>query len=352
MASVIDLLTKFAFTVEQLSSVKELVYEGIITSPELSLFTTIFPGIMYDKEIGFVGGGGMLGVAGQGCNPTAQAWSIATRKVTWAPKSWEVYVAQCWTDLEATIAVFSLKSGVSRPDFSESDYMNIVIDFLIQGIKDMMMRLAFFGDTAAKNIADGGTLTAGVSKLHFNWMDGFFKQMVTQYTIDSNQHVTISENAGASYALQALPSTNIQSYLQSLISQADPELMQMQGNVIICTRSFYNAYKLSLQGLGIPETYMNLTTGKNELMYDGYPIYPVDTWDSIIRANYDNGTKWVNPHRAIFTNPSVLAIGVDDEGSFRNTEVWYNKDTRQVKFQAMGQMDAKLANPKLFVYAV
>ena len=86
MASVIDLSTKFAFTVEQLSSVKELVYEGIITSPELSLFTTIFPGIMYDKEIGFVGGGGMLGVAGQGCNPTAQAWSIATRKVTWDSK--------------------------------------------------------------------------------------------------------------------------------------------------------------------------------------------------------------------------------------------------------------------------
>lgn len=352
MATVIDLATKFSFSVEQLSSIKDLVYEGIITSPELSLFTTIHPGIMYDKELGFVGGGGMLGVAGQGCNPTPQEWSIATRKVTWTPKSWEVYVAQCYKELESTIAVFSLKSGVSRPDFSESDYMTIVVDFLVQGIKDMMMRIVFFGDVDAKNIADGGTLTAGVSKLHFNWLDGFFKQMVAQYTIDAKQHVTISENAGATYVAQALPSTNIQSYLQLMISQASPELMQMKDNVILCTRSFYNAYKLSLQGLGISETYMNLTTGKNELMYDGYKMYPIDVWDTIIMANYNNGTKWVNPHRAIFTNPAILAIGVDDEGSLSNTEVWYNKDTRQVKFQAMGQMDAKLANPKLFVYAV
>ena len=351
MAAVID-LAKFAFTKEELTSVKDLVYEGILQSPELALFCTIHEGIKFNKDVGFVGPGGLVGKAGQGCNPTAQSWNIVTRKITWAPADWEVFLKHCYKDLETTIGIYSLKTGIQRADFTSSDYMAIIVDFLIEGIKDMMLRLAFFGDTAADVIANGGKLTAGTDKDFFTLIDGFFKQITVAYTANAKQRVTISENAGANYAAQALVEANVQGYLKSLTAKASPLLKQMDGNIIICTQSFYEAYKGSLQGTSIESMYVNLVTGVKTLSYDGKPLIPVPEFDALIEAYYDNGTKLDNPHRAIYTNPGVLAVGVDEMGNFAEVDVWYDKTDRNVYSLSTGKIDAKLADPKLVQIAI
>jgi len=97
---------------------------------------------------------------------------------------------------------------------------------------------------------------------------------------------------------------------------------------------------------------VNLVTGIKTLSYDGYPMFPIDLLDIIIKAYYNNGTKLVNPHRAIFTNPGILAVGVDDENSFSEIDTWYDKTTRNVYSLAMGKMDVKLANPELVQIAI
>lgn len=345
-------LAKFTFTKEELKSVKELVYEGIIQSPELGLFCTIHEGVKFKKDVGFVGPGGLVGKAGQGCDPEAQSWNVVTRKITWEPADWEVYLKQCYTELESTIAVYSLKTGIQKSDFTSSDYMTIVVDFLIEGIKDMMLRFAFFGDVDADVIANGGQLTAGTDKGFFNVIDGFFKQITTAYTANSKQRIAIAENAGANYAAQALVEANVQGYLKNLTAKASPLLKQMTGNIIICTQSFYDAYKASLQGTSLESMYVNLITGIKTLSYDGKPLIPVPKFDAIIEAYYDNGTKLVNPHRAIYTNPGVLAVGVDEMGNFAEIDVWHEKKDRNVYSLATGKIDAKLANPKLVQIAI
>ena len=345
-------LAKFTFDGEQIQMIKELTYEGILKSVELALFLTVYPGIEFKKEVGFVGKGGLLGKAGQGCDPVAQSWSLGTRKVVWEPAPWEVFIKECYKDLEGTIAAYSLKSGVQRPDFTSSDYMSIVVDFLIEGIKDMIIRVGFFGDTEADTFANGGTLTNGTDKDYFNWLDGFFKQITVAYTANADQRVAIAENAGATYAAQKLLKANMQGYMEALTNQASPLLLQLPGNIIVCTRSYYNAYKNSLQGTAISELYVNLVTGIKTLSYDGYPMFPIDLLDIIIKAYYNNGTKLVNPHRAIFTNPGILAVGVDDENSFSEIDTWYDKTTRNVYSLAMGKMDVKLANPELVQIAI
>jgi hypothetical protein len=43
---------------------------------------------------------------------------------------------------------------------------------------------------------------------------------------------------------------------------------------------------------------------------------------------------------------------VDDESSFGNIDIWYDKDSRKVKMEGMGVADAKLINPALFEIAI
>lgn len=420
MATTVD-FSKFSFTAEQIRDVKELLFDEVVKSPEIQTLCTIYPNIVFDKEIGFIGEGGMVGKAAQGCSPSYQAWNIGTRKVTWEPKEWGIYIQECFKDLESTCAVYSLKHGVKIADFTDSDYMAIVLEVLSRTIKEMIIRLSFFTDKdienaerldvveateqttgeaivgdvyaevtsstagakkvcleagtvkyisgtkatgtaaadttyykydaqgATKNI--GGVLTEGVSADYFNLLDGFWKQIETQCTANAKQKVTITENAGASYAAQALGS-NVLTYLQKLVFGAPIELRSMTDGVIICTQSFYDAYAIQMQGKELESTYANMVNGMRTLTYNGIPLMPIPTFDKIINANFNDGAKLYKPHRALYTTKAVLALGVDGEDSFDDVKVFFNETDEYVRIKAKGKMDAKLANPALFEVAM
>lgn len=157
----------FTFSAEQIRNINELVYEGLAKLPELSELHTMFDGIVYDKEIGFLTGGGLVGKAAQGCDPTPQDWSVGSRKVTWTPKSWEIFLDECASDLENTMVVYAMNMGTRVDDLTDTDYMAIVVEVLIDAIKEMFYRLIWFGDTDADNVdfetlnvAELATLTA------------------------------------------------------------------------------------------------------------------------------------------------------------------------------------------------
>lgn len=352
MAQILD-LSNFTFSGELLQAVSEMVFDEVIEAPEISLLHTIFPDIVTTKEVGFVGDGGLVGVAGQGCDPVAQNWQIATRMVKWEPEVWEILIHECYEDLLTTASVYSLKTGTRIPDFSTTDYINIVTIVLTKAMKDFVIRFAWFNDKGAKNVSDGGIITNDVNIDYFNIIDGFWKQMLEQITVNSTQHVTIAENAGTTYAGQTLtPNTVRDTYLPDLVFNANLTLRSQRGGFILCTQSFYDAYKKSLKGTNIEAMYVNLTEGQQTLAYDGIPVIPVPTWDKIISAYENTGTKLNNPHRAVYTTKEVLGIGCDNPNSFEKFDVWYDKDSRKVKIEAMGIGDAKLTNPNLFQLAI
>ena len=142
----------FFFTAEQIRNINELVYEGIAKLPELSELHTMYDGIVYDKEIGFLTGGGLVGKAAQGCNPTPQDWSVGSRRVAWTPKSWEIFLDECASDLENTMVVYAMNKGTRVNDLTDTDYMAIVVEVLIDAIKEMFYRLIWFGDSHADNV--------------------------------------------------------------------------------------------------------------------------------------------------------------------------------------------------------
>jgi hypothetical protein len=344
-------LSAFTFEGELLNSIKELVMDQIVQAPEFTLLHTLYPNIVEDKEIGFIGEGGLVGKANQGCDPTAHSFTIATRMLKWSPVDWDILIHACWTDLKATAASYSLKTGVNIPDFSTSDYMNIVVEVLVVAMKKFFIRLVWFNDTDADTVANGGILTAGTDKTYFNLLDGLWKQIDTQITSNPSQLVTITENAGGSYTLQALVKTNVQGYLESLVFGAPVTLRAMSDTAIFCTQSFYDGYAKSLAGTTISEMFEILQNGQKVLKYQGIPLIPIPVWDEIIAAYEDNGTTYNNPHRALYTSKSVLGVGLDSLNSFEDLQVWYDKDSRKVKIEAMGQADAKILNTDLFMVA-
>nr|DAN26480.1 MAG TPA: major capsid protein [Caudoviricetes sp.] len=343
-------MDKFQFCGEVVKAISELMMEETIQGPEINSIHTVYPDIVTKTELGFVGEGGMVGVAGQGCSPTPQGWNIATRKLTWEPKVWEILLAECYTALENAATIYSLRTGVDIPDFTDTDYMNLVMEVLKKSIMDFWYRLFWFNDTAAKNVADGGVITAGVDVKFFTIIDGLWKQIIAQATANTKQRAaTITENAAATYDAQALNPANVKGYLSKVVFGAPLQLRNMNDRFILVTQSVYDAYTQALQDACCLESArVALLNGVDALSYNGIPVIAMPIWDKMIAAYEDTGTKLNNPHRILFTSKSVLGVGVDAIDSFDKFRIWYEKKDRQVYIEAMGRADAKLTNPEYF----
>jgi hypothetical protein len=294
----------------------------------------------------------MVGKARQGCNPTSQNWTIGTRKVVWTPKAWEILLDKCWTEIEATAAVYGLKPGVEVSDLVESQYMAIVVEVLTTAIKKFIVRLVWFNDLDAENVTDGGIITDGVNTEYFNILDGLWKQLLTQVAANPAQRVVIAENAGSAYTTQELSPENVRTYLQQLKFKAPITLRSKSNAFIACTQSIYDAWDMYLQGKTLESTYTNLVNGQQTLTFNGIPLIPMPIWDEIIGTCEDTGTKLHNPHRALFVTKEILAVGVDGEDSFEKMNIWYEKKERKNYIELMGKADAKLLNPAQFQLAI
>jgi len=145
-------LAKFAFSAEQIRDINELVYEGIERLPELSAIHQFYRGIIYDKEVGFITGGGLVGKKGQGCDPQTQDWRVSTRKVLWQPKEWEIFLDECAEDLKNTMVLYAMNQGTRVDDLTDTDYMAIVVEVLIGAVYKFMYRLIWMSDTDADNV--------------------------------------------------------------------------------------------------------------------------------------------------------------------------------------------------------
>ena len=348
-------MQRFTFCGEVLRSVSELVFDEVVKGPDISAIHTIYPNIVTQRQIGFVGKGGLVGVAHGKCEPEPQGWSINTRAVTFDPRAWEVLVEACYADLEATAAVYSLNKGVDIADFTDTDYAALLLEVLSNSMSEFVYRLAWFGDVDAKNVADAGQITNGVDVKYFTLLDGFFKQLDARVALNPAQRVAISENARATYAEQAITSSNALEYLRKAYRAAPVQLRGLRNKIFLVTQSVYDAYAESLQSsCCIDATYQNLVNGMPTLLFNGIPVMAMPVWDEILASYFNDSAagRAYNPHRIVLTSPDVLALGVDTPDAFDNVNTWYNRDSRKVKIEAMGKMDVKLANPSLFVYGV
>lgn len=338
-------------TAEQIRDINELTFDEVIKTPELSEIMTIFNNIVFNKEVGFLTTGGLIGKAGMSCDPTADGWSLGTRKMTWTPKQWSVRLEDCWADLQESAVVYAMNKGVDRADLTNTDYASLVKEGLVEALKKFAIRLIWFNDTAAENQEEDGEIKDGVDVAYFNILDGLFKQINTQVTANAKQKVTISENAGASYSAQALTPAKAVEYLNKVYFSAPVTLRGMRDSFMLVSQSVYDAYLQSLAGTQLESMFANMQDGKANVSFMGVKLIPMPVWDDIIANYYDTGAKLINPHRIVYTAKSVLGLAVDDYNQFDTFNMFYDAKSRKVLTDAGGRADAKLRNPQLFVYA-
>lgn len=351
MASTINFST-FAFSAEQIRDINELVFDELLHAPDLDFIHTMFSGIVYDKEIGFIGGSGLVGKAGQGCSPEAQDWNIATRKVVWTPKEWEIFLDECAQDLKNTAAVYALNKGTRVDDLTDTDYMAIVVKVLTEAVKDFMYRLAWFNDVNADNVGNSGILTAGVDKSYFNILDGLWKQIFTAVTAKPALGVTIAANAQTTKAAQMQLSANDAYDILTKMYYAAPIEMRGNGKMrFLVTQSIADAYQQYLTGKGIESTYKNLVDGVQSLSFLGVPVIPMPVWDKNIQSYNDLGATYYKPHRAVLIEKENLGIGSASENAFGEFDIWYDKTSRKNYVLLKDKFDAKLLNGERFVAA-
>ena len=346
----------FNFSAEEIRDINELILEEILQAPELSVLHTIYPGVVTNKYIGFLGEGDIVGLPAQGCDPTPQQWKIEGEQKLWEPKRWEVFLTECWADLESTMAIYAMNKGVDIGDLSNTDYMAVVVDILSKAIKKMIWRFCWFGDKDAANYngSPAGIITDSVNTDYFQLIDGFWKQLQAVAPSGNKQRVTIGANAAATQDLQYSTLTGQMAYeTLSKLHLAAPVVLRSQPDLMFaCTQSMVDGYMQYLEGKDIECTYVNLTEGVKALNFRGIPVVAFPIWDEMIQSYENNGASLNNPHRAVLTTKSNLAIGVAENSVLDEIKVWYEPKEDRCYMRSRDSIDAKVLQEKMFTLAI
>lgn len=355
MASVIN-AEDLSLNPQEASDISKVVFEKAVTSGDLSQFHAVVTGVQSDTKIPFVGALGLVGEAVEGCDIPTDAQILMSEKV-WTPKNVEFQLSHCSADLSQLVTYAKKRMRVYEDqfDYTGSAEETIVLMQAETALSKMLSRILHFGDTAIDNVSGGGYLKNGVDVKYFNALDGLWKQVFSS----SAPVVTISANAGVSYAAQALATDAAFGILQQLVTKADSRLKMADGKVILLTRSladnFLNTAEIASATISGDFTKTVATQAANmgtQLgLYRGIPVYVMDEWDATISAYFDNGTKLDKPHRALFTTMDNIPVGTPSVETLGTLESWYNKDYKQNKVRGGVRVDIKLLQDYLAVAA-
>jgi hypothetical protein len=354
MSLVID--PKITFTGQE---AREGILEPAFVRPEVARIRDVRQNLKADEKIAFLGRIDKVTRIDGGAGTGKQSRKLAMSEKTWSPKKMKIWVSLNEDDLEDTFYVYLTKNGVDRRNIEQVNefYQQWVLEVFSDAARSDAMRIAFLGDTAAAKVADGGKLTDSdaVNVADYNQIDGFWKQLFAAVTATKTKRVTIAKNAEATYALQlALGSTDAYDTYRKMINIADPRLRAASDKVFLVTETLFQNRIDQKESLspGLESMYKRQDQTYNDDQYRGIPIISMDAvWDRYIQADFDNGTKYDLPHRAILTTVSNLVAGFDDDGGVDDFRTYFDEESETVNFKGLYKFDAKVLQEYMSVVA-
>lgn len=351
MAAIID-TSDLSFTSEQVRALSEAIVEKYFTKPTLTEFHTLVPGIQYKKKIALLGLLGLVGKKSNGdCTTDINPGQIGTSEKEWTPEYIGDRFAQCWEDgLKESFFVYGLKIGVDKADLTNTEFAMFIEDRIGDAMVEGVFRHVWFGDKDAANYDDSpaGVIKNGVDTEYFSAIDGLWKQIFAIGTANVDQKVSITKNAAATYALQKFDATDTTNEVatltyQTMIDNADERLIESGNAFIVSTKSLADQYKRERKkASGIEPAYTRVEEGISYLEIDGVKIYVFSLWDRMIKAYFNNGTKYHLPHRAILTTKENLQVGTEEEGSLAKLDPFYDKVSKKYYVDFGFNLDAKI----------
>lgn len=346
----------------------EFILEPAYNRPDISSIMTIHTGIKARMEVAYAGQLRKVTKKDPGCRSTPSLSKIPTSSAVWEPQALEMWVAQCYKDLERTFLAWGLAAGYKRPQLDlavvtvtdaegNTREVNLWTEFTLSKMQeaaaDDFLRIVWFSDL---NVV-AGQLSATASVTDYNQVNGFFKRIFAAAAVV--RKYTIAGNAATTKATQVLAEYESVKILRALVDGADPRLTSMPNQVILVTQSIYNdwtafresknletSFGFQLNGDGTRGQVLASTTN-----YRGIPVIPMNVWDRTIREDYDNGTKYDLPHRAILSTVDNLAAGMDAEEGVTEFESWYERKDKEMNMRGNYMLDTQLVHSYLVAAA-
>lgn len=332
-----------------------LVFLEVLQADRIGTLLDIHRNVYNGDKLGLVGEFGLLGKAGVGCSPEYSNDAINTAEKVWDIKDWEIAEQLCYKDIEDTLVKYTLESGTNIGDLTANDYLDeIIVPRLELAMMKMYIRLAFFGDKAAKNVTDGGIIKNGVDTSYFTLIDGIFKQLYAGVTAGTTKRVTIAANSESTIEAQlASIGVEARAALDNMIAAASPRLRQASDQVIYVTQAFATGFETQLLAncCGSDLAWTALFSGIRETTYRGIRIRVVPMFDEIIQSYEGNGTAYNQPHRAIYTTERNLALGVNGTDEFAELDIFFDRTTRLNHIYATDKMGAMVIDESMAVIA-
>jgi len=112
---------------------------------------------------------------------------------------------------------------------------------------------------------------------------------------------------------------------------------------ILCTRELFDNWQDYKAGKVLETSFAREDTDFEQGLYMNTPIYPIDIWSDMIQSDFDNGTTYYLPNRALLTTVENLAVGFDTfEGAAGFNDAYLDKTTELYNIKSLFKIDAKI----------
>lgn len=337
---------------KDVKDLKELIPLTINQDEDFNKYTTLKK-VKNGDPVAFIGDMEDVGVAGGGCDPTYQEVGIVNSQKRWELGDWNIPIKICYEALKGTIAEYTLKTGTEIGDLTSTEFMSYIIrPALERQMMRMIWRFGWFGNKDAKNIADGGVLTADVKKELFTTCDGLFKRIFAQCAERDKQLTAIEANAKTTFAEQkrAMLTQGVPTgIVDTMLMDADSRISIDSGSMIMMTKYMADALHWDVK-----KTYheqMEWTTvfdGFDVAKYDGVNIARISIWDRFIGAYENSGTKLNLPYRMVYGNVKQFMVGTDQDALISDLDIWFERKERRNYIYAQGKMGTSLLEDDMF----
>jgi hypothetical protein len=262
----------------------------------------------------------------------------------WDPVLFDVRYSHCQADLNTLLKLFTRASKIN-PDFYnkiDSQELGVIYALISQMLNDTLPTKVWFSDKAAATVANGGVFKNGTDVALYTAFDGLFKQIFAEIPTTASNYTAITQNAGASYALQALPADSAFAYLASVMKNADSRLLQDGTAKFRVTRSIADNYRDTIRNKNLGAGFLEvINNGLPTLLFDGVPLEIRYDWDRDIKALQNNGTKWNLPHRIVLTSNANIPVGTMSTDDLNTLDSFYDQTLKQNIIDVAFTLDAK-----------
>ena len=332
-------LSEFTAYIPQIEELSEILFLSAIKKGSLAEVATVKTGVVDNKPLVAFDGIGIIGKESKGCGQSFDKINIEGVEKRWSLKEWAVNKSICYKELEDTIVDFVKDSGITIEDLTESDYVKeILLPLIEKSMIEMMWRYAWFNDTAAATVSEGGVITDGMDLEYFTLNDGLFKRIFAIMAEKPAQHVAIAANGAETITKQrgelytkGVP-TNI---MDKMIAAKSPKLSGKNKVSFKMTEAFADALAWDLKQCNSGDLVFTETReGVKIAKYGGYEVLVVPMWDYLIAKFEDNGTTLNKPYRVILSSKDDLLVGTGSEDSLAQFKYGYDEKAGDNWFRA------------------